>query len=85
MDDHFWPSLYPGIIVGVLYGISAGGWRGITLGGVGGLIGATLAYFAVRWLAVPEGFVTLAASVIVAIAGAFAMITLGRRFLPQSS
>ena len=25
MNEHFWPSLYPGIIVGALLGLSRGG------------------------------------------------------------
>jgi hypothetical protein len=79
MDDHLWPSLYPGIIVGILYGLGIGGWRATAPGGAGGLAGAAVAFFAVQWLAVPEGFVTFVASVAAAVAGAMLVLALLRR------
>jgi hypothetical protein len=50
LDDHFWPSIYPGIIVALLVGLAMGGWAAIAGAVVGGLLGAVGAYFATLWL-----------------------------------
>jgi xanthosine utilization system XapX-like protein len=44
MDDHFWPAMYPGLIVGILYGLSLRGVFNTVVATIGGLIGAAIAY-----------------------------------------
>ena len=46
MDDHFWPAMYPGLIVGILYGLSLRGVFNTVVATIGGLIGAAIAYAA---------------------------------------
>ena len=43
MDDHFWPSMYPGLIVGILYGLSLRGVSNTVIAAIGGVIGAAIA------------------------------------------
>ncbi len=54
MNDHFWPSLYPGIIVALLIGVATGGIFAILAGTVGGLIGSVGAYFLTAWLGLQD-------------------------------
>ena len=44
MGDHFWPAVYPGIAVGLLYGLSLGGTRNIVLASLGALAAAFLSF-----------------------------------------
>lgn len=60
MGDHFWPSMYPGIIVGLLYGLSLGGLVNMTLGALGGLGGALLSYALFAQLTMMDGLLSLA-------------------------
>lgn len=66
MNDHFWPSIYPGIIVAVLIGIATGGIVAIITGAVGGLVGSVAAYFLTAWFGLDES----ALSLVILIAGA---------------
>jgi hypothetical protein len=50
MDDHFWPAMYPGIIVGFLLGLGGGNIISTILGTIGGLIGAAALHFVFTWL-----------------------------------
>jgi hypothetical protein len=70
MDDHFWPSVYPGLIVGALIGLSAGTVLATLVGAAGGLAGAFAAFYLVNVLAIEPGLVPLAAIIIGAAAGA---------------
>lgn len=78
MDDHFWPSIYPGVAVGVLVGLAYSGTRNIMAGAIGGLLGAIACYFVTSALHVDEGLVSLLAFVVAAAAGAWALISVVR-------
>lgn len=71
MGDHLWPALYPGIIVGLLYGLSLRGVWNPPLGAVGGLLGAALAVAVYRYFNIEEGLLTAAVTVAFAAVGAF--------------
>lgn len=78
MDPHYWPSLYPGIMLGLLVGFSSGGWLALFVGGIGGLAGAVFGlwlnpllglqdeFFA---MAVPAASAAIAAKVLIMLAG----------------
>jgi hypothetical protein len=69
MNDHFWPSLYPGIIVGALVGLSRGGVIATLVGAAGGTVGAAAMYFVTARLGL-DGIVSLAGLIVGATAGA---------------
>jgi hypothetical protein len=71
MNDHFWASLYPGIIVGALVGLSRGGVIATLAGAAGGTAGAASMYFLTVRLGLDDGIISLAALIIGATAGAF--------------
>jgi hypothetical protein len=64
MDDHFWPSVYPGLIVGALIGLADRSILATILGAVGGLAGAFVAFYAVTMLAIEPGVVPLVAIIL---------------------
>lgn len=64
MDDHFWPSLYPGLIVGALIGLADRSILATILGALGGLVGAFAAFTAVTFLEIEPGIVPLVAILI---------------------
>lgn len=70
LNDHFWPSMYPGLIVGVLLGLAGGGVVSTLTGAAGGLGGAVVMYFVVGWLGLQDGIISLIALIVGAIAGA---------------
>lgn len=74
MGDHFWPSAYPGIVVGLMYGFAVGGVRAALIGGVGGLIAAALALITLGDIVAGEGLLPLAALLGLSIAGAFVAV-----------
>lgn len=71
MGDHFWPALYPGIIVGLLYGLSLRGLPNIVLGALGGLVGSALAYWGLVTAGLNEGLPSVAGMVVLALLGAY--------------
>jgi hypothetical protein len=71
MGDHFWPSMYPGLIVGVLLGLSRGGVVSTLAGAAGGLAGAVATYLVVDWLGFQDSLVSLVALLAGATAGAY--------------
>jgi hypothetical protein len=71
MGDHFWPSMYPGLIVGALLGLSCGGLVSTLAGAAGGLAGAAATYFVIDWLGLQESVVPLLALIAGATAGAY--------------
>jgi hypothetical protein len=79
MNDHFWPSLYPGIIVGGLVGLAKGGLLTTIVGGAGGVAGAALAYFVVVWFGLQDGLVSLGCLITGAVAGSYAFAELAAR------
>lgn len=78
--DHIWPALYPGLIVGAIYGLSLRGVWNTLLAALGGLAGAVLSLVVVTQLGLSEGFVSLAVLVALSLLGAFAF-TRARRLI----
>ena len=76
MDPHYWPSLYPGIGIGILLGFAVGGWLPVLVGGVGGLAGAAVALGLGQQFGVDEGFISLAVLVACSATGAKLLIVL---------
>lgn len=64
MDDHFWPSIYPGLIVGGLIGLADGSILSTLAGGLAGLGGAFAAFYMVNLLEIAPGIIPLAAVIL---------------------
>ena len=79
MDDHFWPSLYPGIILAVIIGFAAGGIIAIAAAVIGGLIGSVAAYFLNQWLGLQDSPISLAILLVGAAAGGYLGARVGHR------
>lgn len=79
MDDHFWPSVYPGLIVGVLVGISARSLAGVAAGAIGGLAGAYALYRATIAFGIGGDVLPLVAVIGGALAGAQGLVMLVQR------
>lgn len=67
LEDHFWPSVYPGIIVGFLIGLSGRSIVPTLLGACGGLMGAFLAFFVMSSFEVEEGILPVLGIIVGAI------------------
>ena len=80
MDDHFWPLLYPALIVGSLYGFSRGGFVNVGLGALGALAGAVLSFLALTNLGIDNAAVSFAALVVSSWLGAVATVSARRTF-----
>lgn len=81
MDDHFWPAMYPGLIVGILYGLSLReGLLNTVVATLGGLIGAALAYEALTAASMNDGLPSVVGLTAAAIAGAYVLTTVSRCF-----
>lgn len=78
LGDHFWPAMYPGIIIGFLVGLSAGGFVPTLLGAIGGLAGGMALYFVGTWLGIEEGIALLAMQIAGVVVGAYLLMMLGR-------
>lgn len=76
MHDHFWPSLYPGMIVGGLVGLTFGGLTSVLTGIVGGTAGAAVMYFLTAWMGMEDSIVSLAALIGGATGGSYALTSL---------
>lgn len=74
--DHIWPALYPGILIGALYGLSLRGVWNFILGAVGGIAGAAVSLPLVAQLGLNEGFVSLVVLIALSFLGAFAFTRL---------
>lgn len=79
MDDHFWPAMYPGLIVGILYGLSLRGWLNVALASVGGVVGAAVSYEALPAIGITDDIVSVVSIVVLSFLGAFAAIYVFRR------
>lgn len=73
MGDHFWPSIFPAIAIGMLYGFSLGGAFNVLLGGVGAMITSVLAFVLFESALSAEGVLPMFALIGIAMAGAFIM------------
>ena len=78
MGDHFWPAVYPGIAVGILYGLSLGGLRNIALASLGAFVTAYLAFAMLSGFFTADGILPLAAMLAVSLAGAVVLARLGQ-------
>jgi hypothetical protein len=85
MDDHFWPSVYPGLIVGALIGLSAGTVMATILGAVGGLAGAFLAFYLSGVVGLPAGPLPLVAIIAGSAVGAKALVFVAEWAIPRQS
>jgi hypothetical protein len=79
VDDHFWPAMYPGIIVGMLVGLTGGGFLSTMLGAAGGLAGTVGASFVLGWTGIANDIVSLAALIGGAAIGAYGAMTAAAR------
>jgi len=84
LGDHFWPAMYPGIIVGLLVGLSGGNIVSTVLGAAGGLMGAMALYFVFVWIGLDETILSLAAMIAGSAVGAFLLMRAGKRILRTS-
>lgn len=83
MDDHFWPSLYPGIFIAIMIGFATGGVVAVFTGGLGGLIGSVAAYFLTVWLGLEDSAVSLAILIAGASIGGYTGAKLGEKLLAR--
>ncbi len=81
MDPHFWPSTYPGLIVGILYGLSLRGVFNTIVSALGGLIGAAIAYEILTAVDMNDGLPGVIGLILVAFVGAYLLTSLTRRIL----
>ena len=72
MDDHFWPAMYPGLIVGVLYGLTLRGVSNTIISALGGLVGAAIAYEILTVLNMNDGLPSVIGLTAMAFVGAYA-------------
>jgi hypothetical protein len=81
MNDHFWPSIYPGIIVGALVGLTNGGIISTLAGAAGGTAGAAAMYLVTARLGMEDSIVSLAALIAGAMAGGYIFMGLASRLV----
>ncbi len=84
MGDHFWPAVYPGLAVGVIFGLYAGGLVNVVLGAIGGIAAAfiSLAYFNAFFS--QEGLFPLVILLGLSLMGAACLIQIGKLMAPRS-
>ncbi|MFT3732394.1 MAG: hypothetical protein QM780_13415 [Hyphomicrobium sp.] len=78
MDDHFWPAMYPGLIVGILYGLSLRGVFNTAVAALGGLIGAAIAYELLTMANLNDGLPSVAGLTLAAFIGAYLLTNAAR-------
>jgi hypothetical protein len=71
MGDHFWPAVYPGLIVGLLYGLSQRGFSNAVLGVIGGGFGAAVSSSLLFSIGLNDGLLSAAAMVATSLLCAF--------------
>lgn len=79
MGDHFWPAMYPGLIVGILYGLSQRGIFNTAVAALGGLVGAAIAYAILLAVALTDGLPSVIGLVAAAFLGAYLFTSLAQR------
>lgn len=89
IDDHFWPSIYPGLFIGIIYGLSAGGGLKVVSGLFGGMVGGIAAFLIVAKSGIEDGPLPLAFLIAVSALGAYLLVQavskLTRRRSPDSA
>ncbi len=81
MDDHFWPAMYPGLIVGILYGLSLRGVFNTVVAALGGLVGAAIAYEILTAANLNDGVPSVVGLTVAAFVGAYALTNIAQRFV----
>lgn len=71
LADHFWPSVYPGLAVGIIVGLSLRTWAQCLAAALGGCFGAAISILVSEALALDEGALTVALLCVTAAGGAF--------------
>lgn len=85
MGDHFWPSVYPAIAVGIIFGLSRGGVGNVVLATLGALVFAVTALRFATPIFSSESLTSTLALIAVALAGAFLASWLGNYVFPHRS
>jgi hypothetical protein len=85
MGDHFWPSLYPGLIVGLLYGLSLRGTVNIIVATLGAVAGSAIAYWALVTFGFNDGLISVLSLVVLALLGAMGAVYLVRQITGTSA
>ena len=81
MNEHFWPSIYPGIVVGALVGLTNGGIISTLAGAAGGTAGAAAMYLVTARLDMEDSIVSLATLIAGAMAGGYIFMGLASRLV----
>jgi len=81
MGDHFWPSIYPAMAVGLLYGFTIGGIREALLGMTGALAAAYLGFVFMGGVLAEDGILPLAGLIGISLAGAVAVTQVAKLVL----
>ena len=79
MGDHFWPAMYPGLIVGILYGLSLRGVFNTVVSALGGLVGAAIAYAGLLAVDLNDGLPSVIGLIIGAFAGAYLLTSAAQK------
>lgn len=79
MNDHFWPSIYPGMIIGGLVGLTFGGFASVLVGVAGGTAGATVMYLVSASMGMEDSIASLVALIGGATGGSYAFTSLYAR------
>ena len=85
IDDHFWPSMYPGIAVGLLMGLAGGNLVSTILGAAGGLLGAIVLFFIFAWVGLEDSILSLVGLIGGAVLGAYLLMRAGRWIMRKRS
>ncbi|MGI9404601.1 MAG: hypothetical protein ACR2OF_08875 [Hyphomicrobium sp.] len=85
IDDHFWPSMYPGIVAGLLVGLAGGNLVSTILGATGGLAGAMVLFFVFAWLGFEDSILSLVGLIGGAVIGAYLLMRAGRWMIRKLS
>lgn len=80
MGDHFWPAMYPGLIVGILYGLSLRGVFNTVVAALGGLVGAAIAYAVLVAVDLNDGLPSVIGLIVAALIGAYLLTNIAQRF-----
>jgi hypothetical protein len=78
MGDHFWPAVYPGLVVGVLYGLSARGGLNAFLGALGGGLGAAVSLLVFEPFFLSDGLLPIGVLMAVSLGAAAGFVSAGR-------